>query len=101
MTDSQWLGLHYIKFATFLKDLDPSGIYAKELDLTITVLVEAPQIDQQFSGISTRQAPITQEPIEAMYGSPLGIVRDFTFDFADPQAVRLSKGEDQELEGPA
>ena len=35
--DNLWVGLHTIKFEVFLKDIDPSGIYAKTLNFTLTV----------------------------------------------------------------
>ena len=40
LTEPYWLGEHSVSFEVFLKDLDPSAIFKKSLDLILSLEVQ-------------------------------------------------------------
>ena len=37
ITDLNLVGTHYVKFEAYLKDLDPTGIYSKPVEFTLSI----------------------------------------------------------------
>ena len=105
-TDRAQLGEYDVEFQVFISELDPSALYSWPLGFTLTVkiqdlVVEIVESDLlgNIAGSLAREAPVSIENIAPIYFGFFKEQSEYQFDFADPLAVTLSKGEEGVITG--